>query len=261
MNKCFAVISLISKSKTAGIYAQSLTEIKDLIKHNSTEKDFSKTVLGLFIFLKLSRPVNSCFKIPGRFQVFHDRMKPECDGRVRLSKSEKNIEVGGWIIYMKLLIRVTIYLIRASLIHTDQKKQKKNTAPLLPCETKGSSPVPPTPCWTFTVALLNTFLQTASRCGMATALFYFQRVVKTAQYITGVGLPFIKDVYLQMLPKESEKYHQILVSPQSQTVHSTPIEETLKESSLSHQQTQGQFLSLSCQPTELQSQALNYILY
>ncbi len=64
----------------------------------------------------------------------------------------------------------------------------------------------------------------------------------------------------QMLPKESEKYHQRLVSPQSQTVHSTPIEETLKVSSLSHQQTRGQFLSLSCQPTELQSQALNYIL-
>ncbi len=39
--------------------------------------------LGLLIFLRL-------------LQVFHDRMNPDCDDRVWLSKSDKNIGVGGW---------------------------------------------------------------------------------------------------------------------------------------------------------------------
>ncbi len=86
LNKCFAVISLILKLKTAGIYAQSLTEIQDLIKPNSTENCETKlfqNFLGLFIFLRL-------------LQVFHDRMNPDCDDRVWLSKSDKNIGAGGW---------------------------------------------------------------------------------------------------------------------------------------------------------------------
>jgi len=80
-------ISLILKSKIAGIYAQSLTEIQDLINHNSTENCETwlfQNFLGLFIFLKLSRPGNCCFKIPWLLQVFHDRMNPECDDRVRV---------------------------------------------------------------------------------------------------------------------------------------------------------------------------------
>ncbi len=48
LNKCFAVISLILKLKPAGIYAQSLTEIQDLIKPNSTEN--CETKLSGFIY-------------------------------------------------------------------------------------------------------------------------------------------------------------------------------------------------------------------
>ncbi len=82
-----------------GIHAQSLAEIQDLIKHNSTENCETKlfqNVMRLFIFTKLSRPGNCCFKISRLFQVFHDRMDPECDDRVRLSKTDKNIGAGSW---------------------------------------------------------------------------------------------------------------------------------------------------------------------
>ncbi len=66
--------------------------------------------LGLFIFPKLSRPGNCCYKIP-LFRVFHNLTNPECEDRVRLPKSDKNIGAGGWIIYLKLRIC-------ASLTHT-----------------------------------------------------------------------------------------------------------------------------------------------
>ncbi len=92
LKKCFAVISLILKSKPAEIYAQSLTEIQDLVKDNSivqriVKHDFSK-LSGIIYFSK-------AFQIQLLFQIFHERMNPECDDRVRLSKSDKNIGAGG----------------------------------------------------------------------------------------------------------------------------------------------------------------------
>ncbi len=35
----------------------------------------------------------ACFKIQW---LYHDRLNPECDDRVRLSKSDKYIGAGGW---------------------------------------------------------------------------------------------------------------------------------------------------------------------
>ncbi len=79
LNKCFAGISLILKSKAAGvsnaIYAQCRTEIQDLIKHNSiaqriVKEDFSKTFQVYLFFPKLYRPENCCFKIPWIFPGF-----------------------------------------------------------------------------------------------------------------------------------------------------------------------------------------------
>ncbi len=84
--KCFVGISLILKSKAAGmsnvIYAQSRTEIQDLIKHNSivqriVKHDFTKTFHG--------------FSWP-----YEPWMWRSGAGRVRLSKSDKNIGAGGW---------------------------------------------------------------------------------------------------------------------------------------------------------------------
>ncbi len=56
LKKYFAVISLILKSKPAEIYAQSLTEIQDLVKDNSivqriVKHDFSKT-FWVYLFFK-----------------------------------------------------------------------------------------------------------------------------------------------------------------------------------------------------------------
>ncbi len=87
LNKCFAGISLILKLKAVGIYAQSLTEIQLI---NMTFPKLS----GFIYFSKNFQAC--CFKIPWLFTFFHDRMNPECEDRVRLSKSDKNIGAGGW---------------------------------------------------------------------------------------------------------------------------------------------------------------------
>ncbi len=62
LNKCFAVISLILKSKPAEIYAQSLTEIQDLVKDNSivqriVKHDFSKTFWVYLFFQNFPDPM------------------------------------------------------------------------------------------------------------------------------------------------------------------------------------------------------------
>ncbi len=55
LNKCFAGMSLILKSKPAGIYAQSLTKKQDLVKYNSivqriVKHNFSKTFWVYFFY-------------------------------------------------------------------------------------------------------------------------------------------------------------------------------------------------------------------
>ncbi len=82
----------ILKSKPAEIYAQSLTEIQDLVKDNSiVQRIVNITFPKLSGFIYFSK----AFQIQLLFQIFHERMNPECDDRVRLSKSDKNIGAGG----------------------------------------------------------------------------------------------------------------------------------------------------------------------
>ncbi len=125
MNKCLAGISLILKSKAAGIHAQSHTAIQDLIKQNSiahriVKHDFSKTFWIYLCFQNFTSLEIAVLKSHD-FSRFSWPDEPECDDRVLLSKSDKNIGAGGWIIYLKLRIRVTFYFIHASLTISDIK--------------------------------------------------------------------------------------------------------------------------------------------
>ncbi len=103
MNKCFTGISLILKSKVAGIHAQSHTAIQDLIKHNSilhriVKHDFSKTFWIYLCFQNFTSLEIAVLKSHDFFR-FSGSDEPECDDRVRLSKSDKNVIIYNYLIY------------------------------------------------------------------------------------------------------------------------------------------------------------------
>ncbi len=96
------------------INVQSRTEIQDLIKQFYYKEnceidfhDFSKSFWVYLFFQNFPGLEIAVLKFHDFSKFFHDRTNPECDGRVRLSKSDKNIGAGRWIIYLKLWIRVT----------------------------------------------------------------------------------------------------------------------------------------------------------